>query len=350
MYVQLCWSLLHNALILYPLVGKSKLPIDWPSPLHNKCSNGDCIYPNLPQPVQGTFICVGCGQGNYVVTKKMAAEADEHCRRAIEFHDRNRRKFHTIQTTNERRRAERDFARYENETKPDERREKWPDRPSSSLERRLGTKGPLPPAAQPPKKNTLAIRHAPEVVSPQPRTRTLSRSKPKPPKSTYLHPYVESYSTPNPGKSSLQGVLQKWTGRTPERVYNPNTYNPNWAEDAGDPLLRKPRPFFETPPVRPPRRHDPFLCSRNCPIHSKPKPKKEEGSTSSVAPVPTDRSQKPVRPLRPPTTASLSIYSQASWESEVPVAVVDDAEYYASKAQLELRSYMPRRVDANGPV
>ncbi|KAE9402930.1 hypothetical protein BT96DRAFT_917877, partial [Gymnopus androsaceus JB14] len=96
------------------------------------------------------------------------------------------------------------------------------------------------------------------------------------------------------------------------------------------------------PPVRihsppPPRQHDKSLCSRNCPIHSKPKSseRKPEGANANQSHV-------PVRPPRPPTI-SLSIHSKPSRE-EFAVPVVNDAQYYVSKAQLDGRGYMPRRV------
>ncbi|KAJ3999757.1 hypothetical protein F5050DRAFT_1804751 [Lentinula boryana] len=334
---------------MYSLVGKSKLPLDWPSPLHNKCNKSSCYYPNLPQPAPGTYICVGCGQGKYEVTLEMAAEADAQCRRAFEFQDQNRRKLQAIQATNERRSAERDYARYGREMKTEARREKWNERPGSPLDRRPATKRPGSPVSRPPLQTTLAIRHAPALIIPPNPTSTIKKKAPKSPQSSNTITY--SYTTPNSSKStprciSPKNVLMKCTSlakKTPEKVYNPNTYNPNWAEEADLLVRRTARSADHTTPVRiqppRPRQHDPYLCSRNCPIHSKPKQ-----SISTATSSPSAHSAIPVRPPRPPTI-SLSIHSR----EEVPVAVVNDAKYYASKAQLEVKGYMPHRVGINGP-
>ncbi|KAJ3935619.1 MAG: hypothetical protein NXY57DRAFT_448650 [Lentinula lateritia] len=332
------------------LFGKSKLPLDWPSPLHNKCSKSSCCYPNLPQPAPGTYICVGCGKGNYVVTLEMAIEADAQCRRAFEFQDRNRRKFHAIQASNERRSAERDFARYERENRTEVRREKWTERPGSPLERRPATKRPGSPVARPPLQTTLAIRHTPALIPlPTPPSTKRKGSKTPEPSSTIVY----SFSTPNSSKSvpprciSPKNVLMKCaalTKKTPERVYNPNTYNPNWAAETDHIARRAARSTDPTtlarvhPPPRP-RQHDPNLCSRNCPIHSRPK---EPKASASHVPASSTRPPVPVRPPRPPTI-SLSIHSKPSRE-EIPVAVVNNANYYAIKAQSQAKGYMPHRV------
>ncbi|KIK55130.1 hypothetical protein GYMLUDRAFT_117028, partial [Collybiopsis luxurians FD-317 M1] len=87
------------------------LPINWPSPLHNKCSQGNCMYPNLPQPAPGTYVCVGCRKGTYVVTMSMAVEVEAQSRRAYEFRQQKRERYQAIQETSERRSEERDYAR-----------------------------------------------------------------------------------------------------------------------------------------------------------------------------------------------------------------------------------------------
>ncbi|KAJ4477369.1 hypothetical protein J3R30DRAFT_3683108 [Lentinula aciculospora] len=303
---------------LHPLVGKSKLPLDWPSPLHNKCSKNSCFYPNLPQPAPGTYVCVGCSKGIYVVTLEMAAEADAQCRRAFEFQDQNRRKFQAIQAASKQRSAERDFARYGREIKTEARREKWTERPVSPLGRRPATKRPGSPVARPPLQTTLAVRHAPALITVPKPTSSKSKAQKFPQSPNTI---VYSYSTPNPSKStpprciSPKNVLMKCaalTKKTPERVYNPNTYNPNWAAET-EHLLRSParRPDHSTTvPIRPalrPRQHDPSLCSRNCPIHSKPP------TTPASLPATPIR---PVRPPRPPTI-SLSLHSKPSKEEVV---------------------------------
>ncbi|THH31497.1 hypothetical protein EUX98_g2679 [Antrodiella citrinella] len=58
---------------------KPKLPKDWPSPLHHKCSVKKCTFPNVPQPVEGRYTClaetaVPC-KGTYEVTSRDARAA-----------------------------------------------------------------------------------------------------------------------------------------------------------------------------------------------------------------------------------------------------------------------------------
>ncbi|KAJ3778106.1 hypothetical protein EV361DRAFT_638141 [Lentinula raphanica] len=326
--------------------GKPKLPLDWPSPLHNKCSKASCFYPNLPQPAPGTYICVGCGKGSYVVTLEMAAEADAQCRRAFEFQDQKRRKYQAIQATNEKLSKKRDYARYGREMKTEERREKWNERPGSPLERRPATKRPGSPVARAPLQTTPALLQAPALIKPsKPSAKIEDKTSefPQPPRKPITYVIRPSQSTP-PRCLSPKNVLMKCASlarKTPERVYNPNTYNPNWAEDA-DRLLRgeiprdnRPTPVpIQSPSPPRPHKHDPYLCARVCPIHSKPK-----GPMSNPASSAPTRPAIPVRPPRPPTI-SLSIHSKPSRE-EIPVAVVNDAEYYASKARLQMRGYMP---------
>ncbi|KAJ3903953.1 hypothetical protein F5879DRAFT_922626 [Lentinula edodes] len=282
----------------------------------------------------------------------MAIEADAQCRRAFEFQDRNRRKFHAIQASNERRSAERDFARYERENRTEVRREKWTERPGSPLERRPATKRPGSPVARPPLQTTLAIRHAPALTPlPTPTSTKRKGSKTPEPSSTIVY----SFSTPNSSKSvpprciSPKNVLMKCaalTKKTPERVYNPNTYNPNWAAETDHIARRAARTTDPAtsarihPPPRP-RQHDPNLCSRNCPIHSRPK---EPKASVSHVPVPPTRPPVPVRPPRPPTI-SLSIHSKPSREG-IPVAVVNDANYYAIKAQSQAKGIFKYQIEA----
>ncbi|KAI0069642.1 hypothetical protein K474DRAFT_1670750 [Panus rudis PR-1116 ss-1] len=41
----------------------SKLPPNWPSPLHNKCDKRRCKFPNPPQAAEGRYNCVGSYHG-----------------------------------------------------------------------------------------------------------------------------------------------------------------------------------------------------------------------------------------------------------------------------------------------
>lgn len=55
----------------------SRLPLNWPSYLHNKCSNRACLYANPPQAAEGWYNCQGylngsCCQGTYYVSASTA--------------------------------------------------------------------------------------------------------------------------------------------------------------------------------------------------------------------------------------------------------------------------------------
>ncbi|KAF8896185.1 hypothetical protein BD779DRAFT_566044 [Infundibulicybe gibba] len=58
------------------------LPINWPSPLHNKCDNKKCRFPNDPQPVEGLYDCKGIPggffcDGHYYISHQRAHETDK---------------------------------------------------------------------------------------------------------------------------------------------------------------------------------------------------------------------------------------------------------------------------------
>ncbi|KAF5391555.1 hypothetical protein D9757_002514 [Collybiopsis confluens] len=55
--------------------GKSRYPANWP-PLHHKCNQSKCTFPNHPQPAAGTYKCRGCDKGIYTVSNAQAQEAD----------------------------------------------------------------------------------------------------------------------------------------------------------------------------------------------------------------------------------------------------------------------------------
>ncbi|KAF5391578.1 hypothetical protein D9757_002520 [Collybiopsis confluens] len=305
------------------LFGKPKLPINWPSPLHNKCSRNGCMYPNLPQYAPGTYTCVGCARGTYVVTTQMAAEADAQARRAYEFREQNRRKHQAIQTANERKRQERDYTRYQREDKTTTRREKWSDRPGSPLGRSPATKRPGSPVARPPLQSTLAVLSPPPpIIAPQqssskPKSHHKQLKPPKPlkvstSKSTPSRPKSPKFTVPRP--LSPRNVFAALRGGSPEP---PPWYPPGYVPPKRHELNYQPK-------IKP-------MCGRNCPIHSMPKEEKPKG---------------PARPPRPPTI-SLSIHSRDSRE-EVPVPIMTDASYYAAQAQLAFRGYMPRTIPEHG--
>ncbi|TFK74167.1 hypothetical protein BDN72DRAFT_956011 [Pluteus cervinus] len=75
----------------------TRLPHYWPSPLHNKCSNDLCQYPNPPQVNEGSYRCNGhaknaffCG-GTYHVDLHRARESDLYWRSLFsdesQYHD-----------------------------------------------------------------------------------------------------------------------------------------------------------------------------------------------------------------------------------------------------------------------
>ncbi|KIJ62858.1 hypothetical protein HYDPIDRAFT_168834 [Hydnomerulius pinastri MD-312] len=61
----------------------SSLPPGWPSPYHNKCSQRDCLFPNSPQTVKGTYQCRGVPggffcEGTYKIASSRAQETERY--------------------------------------------------------------------------------------------------------------------------------------------------------------------------------------------------------------------------------------------------------------------------------
>ncbi|KAG7097711.1 hypothetical protein E1B28_005035 [Marasmius oreades] len=65
-----------------------KVPANWPSPLHHKCDNSKCTYPNSPKPAAGTYPCRGCTKGTYKVSRSTASAVDASSRQAFPLYAR----------------------------------------------------------------------------------------------------------------------------------------------------------------------------------------------------------------------------------------------------------------------
>ncbi|KAH7915602.1 hypothetical protein BJ138DRAFT_17774 [Hygrophoropsis aurantiaca] len=79
---------------------KPKVPTNWPSPYHNKCSQRDCIHANNPKTVKGVYQCKGVPggffcEGTYKISSTRARETErylqEMARQAAEEEERRRR-------------------------------------------------------------------------------------------------------------------------------------------------------------------------------------------------------------------------------------------------------------------
>ncbi|KAF5340875.1 hypothetical protein D9758_012157 [Tetrapyrgos nigripes] len=70
---------------------RPRLPKNWPSSDHHKCSRVLCNHPNPPQSVPGTYQCSGCYKGTYVVTIPQAAKIHDEAQRVFQWHDERRK-------------------------------------------------------------------------------------------------------------------------------------------------------------------------------------------------------------------------------------------------------------------
>lgn len=117
----LTWERLHatDPHLSPPVSRKPKpltLPPGWPSPYHNKCSQRDCTFPNIPQTVKGAYPCRGVPggffcEGTYKISSSRAQETERYlkelsmARRAAAVHEQQQQQ-QRKRTTSEMRRPE----------------------------------------------------------------------------------------------------------------------------------------------------------------------------------------------------------------------------------------------------
>ncbi|KAK7436990.1 hypothetical protein VKT23_006724 [Stygiomarasmius scandens] len=153
-----------------------KFPKNWPSPDHHKCSSRDCKGPNPPQSVKGTYKCLHCSTGIYVVTVAQAAKIHDQAQRAFQWHEEKRKELAWKRREGERIDEERAIAKYlaEDEEmwqkalklkKQDEEKKRLADMKAAELR------------AQEEEKRRLAERKAAELRAQEEERRRLAETK-----------------------------------------------------------------------------------------------------------------------------------------------------------------------------